>query len=54
MKVLDLKILFLAVILQFSYSCSKEKQENGDTGFSHGVFIVNEGAYFFPEEQKTL
>lgn len=45
MKVLDLKILFLAVILQFSYSCSKEKQVNGDTGFAHGVFIVNEGAY---------
>ncbi|MEA1899103.1 MAG: hypothetical protein U9N53_15705 [Bacteroidota bacterium] len=45
MKPNNFKVLFLAVIFLLTYSCSKEDEKNEDTGFAHGVFIVNEGAY---------
>ncbi len=34
----------MAAVFFVFYSCSKE-ENNNDTGFTHGVFIVNEGAY---------
>lgn len=45
MKTIDLRIPFLTLILFLSFSCTKENEQNQDTGFSHGVFIVNEGAF---------
>ncbi|MDX2444905.1 MAG: hypothetical protein QNK30_14005 [Bacteroidales bacterium] len=42
---MDRRLLFLSFVIIFSASCNKEESKPLDTGFLHGVFVVNEGGY---------